>query len=202
MTAIKNITPFALALMFISIGVFLFTTNTHANPTTFTQSAKTSIATTSPVFQTAGNGTTTVVYDAEGVSGTNQTNNGNSNAYAADQAIALVQFTASSTSSTLKLNVEYSDDGIDWYQDTPSNPNGYASTTFPVDLGVVPQYSWKFASSTLGGVAVSASNNRDTRALTLFTPSRFTRIVATCAAGGTNCGVWIQILPRKQAVTK
>jgi hypothetical protein len=96
--------------------------------------------------------------------------------------------------------VEYSQDGIDWYADTPPNLSGYATTTLPIYLTTIPTYQWLFASSTIGQAATSASNNRDMRSVSIFVPTRFVRVIYTCGTGvgRTNCGVWGQVIASKE----
>lgn len=179
----------------------------HANSSYFSIYAKTATATSTLVYQTPGTATTTLIYDSyqcqtAGSSYCNTTGSnevGTQNFMAADLATLLLQFTASSTSSKLNVALEYSDDGIDWYQASPASiPLGYASTTLPVSLTPVPQYVWAFASSTLGGAGVVSTNQIDTRAIPVETPVRYIRAVFTCALGGANCAVWAEFVPKKQ----
>lgn len=203
----RTISPHKVLLLalsfFVAAAIFAIASNSaHANPSAFFISAKTSVSTTTPTFQTPGTGSSTIVYDSYGVNGTNQTNNGGSAGYAANAVTVLDQFSASSTASQQNLNFEFSDDGIDWYQATVSDMyNGYATTSLPLSP-MVPQMQWKFASSTPGQIGVAVNNNFDTRAIRINVPTRYVRVVATCALGGTNCATWLQILPEKEAVTQ
>lgn len=198
--ALKDLIPFALALTVMTAVVVMYigsVQSANANPSFFAPQAKLTTSTTSPVFMAAGTATTTTVYDSFGINGTNE--NGTQALTGADSAELLVQFTATSTTSQLNINIEYSDDGIDWYADTPTNVNGFGSTTVSsVLLASVPQYQWKFASSTIGGIAVLPTGNRDARALNIKTPTRYERAVISCAVGGANCTVWAQWVPKKQ----
>jgi hypothetical protein len=178
-------------LAFASATAFVY-----ANPMQFTATASTAAATTSPVFMTPGTATSTVRYDTFQSNGTTQTNTGNT--YLTNQTQLLVQFTASSTSSTLNINLEYSQDGIDWYADAPTNVVGYATSTFSVSLNQIPQYQWKFASSTIGQAGALVSNNLDTRSIAVNVPTRYVRAIFTCGAGGTNCTVWSTFIPVKE----
>lgn len=195
----------ALALFIASVIAAIFSLQVikaHANPSAFYLSAKTSLSTSTPAIQTPGTGTSTVVYDSYGVNGTNQINNGGSMGYAANAVTVLDQFSASSTLSQQNLNFEFSDDGIDWYQATVSDIyNGYATTSLPLSP-MVPQMQWKFASSTPGQIALGPNNFTDTRAIRINVPTRYVRVIATCALGGANCATWMQILPEKEAVTQ
>lgn len=192
---------FISALVLIA-GAFLgFTAVAYANPSQFTNTTQTSSSTTTPSYLTAGTATTTVVAD------TYQVSTGNN--YVNDMTTLLVQFTASSTSSQLNVNMEYSNGypgvdcvatptACDWYQDSGMNMQGYATSSVIINLALVPQYQWKFASSTVGQLANGANNNRDTRALLIKVPTRYIRAVFTCAIGGTPCAEWSQFVPAKQ----
>lgn len=176
---------FAVVFLFF-VGIAL------AQPSLFTSSANTSSATTSPAYLGIGTATSTVRYDSQQIDGTNQTYNGNT--WATDSAVLLIQFTASSTSSILTVAIECSVDGIDWYQ--ACNPQQVATST--TSLAPVPKYTWLFASSTPGGVPFNTTNvNRDTRAITIQTPTRYTRAVFTMT--GAAGAVWASILPKKEA---
>lgn len=200
MKNLKYLIPVALifgGIMFIAATVF--------GATYFSSPRSASSTATSTLkYQTPGTATSTVIYDAYGVFGSNQTNT-QSNTFATDEVALEIQFTASSTLSQLNVNFEYSEDLIDWYQDSSSNVYGYASSTLPVSLNQVPQYQWKFSSSTIGGagasttegIGLNGSYNRDTRIIKFKPITRYTRAVITCAAGGLNCAYYATFIPRK-----
>lgn len=176
----------------------------HANPSQFVTTVQTATASSSPVYMTPGTATSTVVYD------TYQQSTGNF--YTVNAIELLTQLTASSTSSQINIAFEYSNGysngnaidctvlpaGCDWYQDTATNVQGYATSTLPFSLNQIPQYQWRFASSTIGQQAPGVLNNRDTRAVALKVPTRYVRVIYTCAIGGANCGVWGQFVPAKE----
>jgi hypothetical protein len=174
------------------IALFGFTGLALANPSSFATAISTSAATSSPSYMTPGRATTTTpVYDAY-----SQTANGGFTSKA-DYAGLLVQFSASSTASILGITAEYSQDGIDWYQDFVVDPNQIATSTGPTFSLVNPfAFSWKFASSTLGGISPSSTSNRATAALLVPTPFRYTRLVFSMTGG--NGAVWASLLPIKQ----
>lgn len=180
------------------VGILFLAPKIHANPSGFYQTATT--ATTSLTFMTSGTATTTEVWDS-GLSG--------ASAQGSESAVLLVQFTASSTSAVLSMTQEFSQgvSGVncastptacDWYEFTPTVLNGYATTT--ADLGynvaTIPQWNWRFSSSTIGSQAPTSSNNLDTRAITIQTPTRYTRIVFSVK--GANGAVWKTIVAKKQ----
>ncbi len=186
------------------LSVLFLAPNVKANPQGFYQSfIGTNTATTSITYMTGGTATTTIYWDA-GFNG--------ASAQGSESAIALVQFTASSTSSTLQVYQEFSQGvpgvncvstptACDWYQMTPTALNGYATTTADVgyNLSTVPLFSWKFASSTIGQIAQISTNNLDTRAITIQTPTRYTRLnfVLKPITNG-NGAVWADIVAKKQ----
>lgn len=191
----------ALLLMLLVIGT------AQASSSFFATYAKTAVATSTLVYQTPGTATSTLVYDSYqcqsagssscNITGSNES--GTQNFLAADSATLMLQFTASSSISKLNINFEYSDDGLDWYQASPpSLVPGYATSSLAISLNTVPQYSWVFASSTIGGRGIVTGDGRDTRAIPINTPVRYERAVITCALGGANCAVWAAFIPKKQ----
>lgn len=189
---------FALAML----GIMFFAVKVaDANPSQFTETSQTASATSTLVYMTPGTATSTLPHDSY------RTSTGNN--YANSLTELFVQFSASSTGSQLNINLEYSNGypgvdcittpgACDWYQDTGTNVKGFSTTTTNVFLTNVPQYQWKFASSTVGQAALQGSNNRDTRALAVNAPARYVRAIFTCAVGGTNCAVWGQFVPIKE----
>jgi hypothetical protein len=183
---------------FILAAAFVFSLSfshrAQANPLGFSCAAQTASATTTPVYMTAGTATSTLLFDTYCVNGTNQPNTGNTNI--ANKLTLLTQFSASSTASVLGISVEYSQDGVDWYQDNYLSP---LATTSPAVLLATPNsYSWLFASSTLDGVA--NTGNRVGKALQIQTPTRYVRVVYTLT--GTNAAVWGELLPQKEDASR
>lgn len=190
-TAIGTLVLFAVVIALASMFTFLQVTK--ANPTGFALGARTAITTTTFAVLAAGNATTTLTYDAYGISGTNE--NGSGSTAAADSASLLVQFTASSTASKLKIAYEYSQDGVDWYQDALTST--FATTTTGVlNTNVPNSFSWTFASTSVGAAGILANNNLATEIFPVYTPTRFVRAVIT--ASGANAMVWAQIVPKKE----
>lgn len=198
----KNIFWFAfLATLVFATGFFFFIATANANPLQYTNTTQTSAATSTGAFQTPGTATSTVVAD------TYQVSTGNN--YANNTTELLWQLSASSTASQGNLNLEYSNgypgvdcvttqSACDWYQDTITNQPSVSTTSPTISLNTVVQYNWKFASSTVGQGAVSATNNRDTRALRITVPTRYVRAIVACAPGGANCTQWLQFVPAKE----
>lgn len=181
------------SIIVVALSLTLFSRPASANPLGFSCPAMSATATTTLTFMTPGTATTTVLYDTYCVNGTNQPNTGNTNS--TNLLSLLTQFTASSSpNSVLLMNIEYSQDGVDWYQD-----NYVASSTNPVSVVSTPNsYSWTFASSTVGGGAVASNNNRIGKLIRLYAPTRYVRAVYSLNIGGANGAVWGQILPIKE----
>jgi hypothetical protein len=173
----------------VSLSVFGFA---YANPSYFATTVTTnSAASTSPAYLTPGVSTsTTPVYDAYA-----QTVAGGGT-YKADSAGLVIQFTASSTASVLNASVEYSADCIDYYRNFVLDSRQLGTSTAPYSLDTAFSARWKFASSSLNGTAVSASNNLSTAALVVPTPFRCTRVVFSVTGG--NGAVWAQLVPVKE----
>lgn len=167
-------------------SLFLFATLASANPLYVSSKASTAIATTTVVYQGTGTATTTLVYDSYESSGTNQQNNGN---ITVPNTIALaIQGTASSSSAIINIACEYSDDGIDYYQ----NEIFPATTTNPINISVPNTFTFGVASSTVGGVAFNGYK----KLFTCPVPTRFVRAIITNT--GAQIGFYSSFLPLKQ----
>lgn len=173
-----------------------------AMPDTFCLSTS-SGATSSPAYMTPGTATTTL-YASGGCA---------DSVYGAKQYALAVQFTGSSTASTLQVRQEFAQapygvnciatpNACDWYAGTFSSMNNYGTTTISstgIDMSVIPVYSWKFASSTIAGLAPASNNNRDMKILTFPGLTQYTRFVFTMAqvANG-NGAVYAQVIGKKE----
>lgn len=176
-------------LIAASIGFSVFSSHkAEANPSGFSCPAYSSIASSSPVYLGAGTATSTLLYDTYCVNGTNQPNTGNTRT--TNTLALLTQFTASSTSSVMNASVEYSQDGIDWYQD-----NYLISGVGAVNIQAPVSYTWTYVNSTIGGIA--NSGNRLGKVVRIYPPTRYVRVVYSLT--GANGAVWGQILPIKEA---
>ena len=155
-----------------------------ANPSFFIRQ-QTNSATSTLAYLSAGTGTTTLTFDL-----------GASGAQGADSAILNTQFTASSTSSVLKVYLEYSQDGVDWYQ---NNLGTQATTSAQQDIGTSEQYFlWKFASSTPGYGAITNTNITN-KVITIPTPERYVRATYTMPAGSSAGAIWASFVAKRQA---
>lgn len=172
----------------------------NANSLSFVPSARTSSATSSPAFMTPGTGTSTIVYDSYNLVGTNQSSS-TVNTFAANSATFLVQLTGSSTNAVLNMNLEFSQDCVDYYSDDVSRTPFNATTTPQATLSNAFSYSLQFASTTTGGVA-GAGNGIMYRAMTIPVPTRCVRMVLSDGTStgvlAQNLAVWAQIVPIKE----
>lgn len=188
----QNLSFGARALIGIAVAMlitaFLLVSVVEANPLRFGTSSKSATATTTATYISAGNATTTHAYDAYA----------QPSGFALDQAMLLFQHSASSTLSKVRVNIEYSQDGIDWYQDGGTSANGYATTSKPYNLTQVMQYENAFASTTAGLGAPAANAATTTRALLVKTYTRFVRAVFTVPTGDGAAAIWSEWVPVRQ----
>lgn len=185
-------------------SIIVFATQTSANPLEFlVQNNGTSAsASTSIAFMTAGAATSTSnVYDTYG--------NGNGNTYATNNLALEIQFSASSTASTLTWYYEFAQGGAgancvnspnscDWYVDATFS-NTSATTTPNISMAGFNQYQWKFASTSQAGAVVASTNNIANKIVTVPTSARYVRAVFGLLPGSTNGGVWAAFVGQKQA---
>lgn len=175
------------AVVLLGLG---FANSALANPFYTGTKARTAVATTTVAVLTPGAATTTPLYDSYEVSGTNQTNGGN---LTLPNTVAIVlQGAASSTATVINIACEFSDDNVDWYQ----NEIYAASTTGAVLISTPVTYSFTYASSTVGGAALTASTNKFYKVFECPVPLRYVRAVITDT--GTNAVIWAAIIPKKQ----
>lgn len=187
-----------LALLIVALTVLCFgIQKVSANPSGFTPTASSAAATSTLVYQTAGTATTTLVFDSYTLLGTNQASAGITQAV--DSVALLEQFTGSSTASTLNADIQYSQDGKDWYAFAfGSNFTVNAASTSP-SVAAVTTVSFPFASSTidrLTSAAVVATSS--TRIVILPIPTRFVRAVFYMPVGSLNGAYFAQFVAKRQ----
>lgn len=180
------------------LGVGLFAQVARANPSAFSAGAKTAPASTTVAFMTAGNSTTTLVYDTYQVNGTNQAQQGNN--FYANAALLKIQYTASSSAlSVLRWRYEVSDDNVDWYALQPGITGSQTATTSPLGIfSSTADQQWTFASTSQGAAIVSATNNRALTAIPLTIPARYLRVLFFVPPGASAGGVYAEIIPVKE----
>ncbi len=175
-----------LGLLLLVSGIF---TRVEASPSYFPPPVKTSTATTSPVYMTPGTATSTLTFDSYYQSTLSQNTK-------TDSAVLLTQFAGISLTSVLAINVEYSEDGVDYYKD---DLNSFSATTSPTTsyLNANNTFTWTFASSTPGGAGVTAATGAtSTKAINIPTPTRFMRVIYSIT--GANGAVWGELVPTKE----
>jgi hypothetical protein len=181
----KIIVSIALILGVIVVGTY----TVKANPSFFPVTVQTATATTSPLFiPSGGTATSTLVLDSYS----------SGNPRAASQATLLMQLAASTTpgTATLRINIQYSQDNVDWYDTVLNTVGGYSTTTRTFDIGTINQISYPFSSTTADlGAGFSATS---TRAISVQTPTRYVRAVFTSPPGATSLSYWAQWVPLKE----
>ena len=175
--------------MLLTLGFSYAGYSAYANPSLNTSSARSSTATTTLATINPGLATTTVTYDSRAQLGSNQTQDGNT--LLPDSVALLLYMKASSTLSVLVTNIEYSNDGIDWYQ---NNLETYAAGA--IAIATPNTYTWTFATSTIGGVLNSLGTDVGAKTISVRTPTRFVRaVLSMTGAGGMVRG---EFVPKKQ----
>lgn len=159
-----------------------------ANPIFFPVTTQTATATSSPAFMTAGTATSTLTLDTYS----------SGNPRGAMMAALLIQFVASSTSSVLNTNIEYSQDNVDWYQDGGNITTNFATSSKPFDISSVNQYRYGWLGTQAGLPAVVLTTGTTTRALYVRTPTRYVRAIFTLPVGSAAGAVWGQFVPTKE----
>lgn len=130
-------------------------------------------ATTTVSYLTPGTATTTYTYDLW--------NGGSADQIAADKLALAVQFTASSTSSVLGWNYQFSEDGVDWYDD-----NTLTATATAQAVSTGQTSSWTAASSGILRKIVTLP----------YSPTRYVRV--NFSDTGAGAGVWATFVSQKQ----
>lgn len=186
MTTSKITVTQKVAITLIAVGVLLAAGIAYANPLYTAGKARSALATSTLAYMTPGTATSTLVYDSYEQLGTNQPNQGN---ITIPNTVALaIQGVGSSTASIVNLACEYSDDGIDWYQ----NEMFPATTSDPVLITAPNTFTFTNASSTIGGVAFNGFK----KIITCPLPTRFVRAVASVT--GDKAAIWDTFIPSKQ----
>ena len=174
-----------------------------ANPSTISLAGQnrfsTASATGTPAFMTPGTATTTLTFDTINKISTTTlalTVEGEQNATAVDNSFLALQMTGSSSlTSTLRVDFEYSNDGIDFYKDFLL---GYSTTTLV-----------RYSSSTPLGIGGQSQgdipNYRQTSAKTFGilikvpdVPARYIRAVLSVPIGAGNSTNWAQFITKQQ----
>lgn len=193
----RNYTLVGILLAIIAtVLVTSFGVYAKANPSFFIRSSSTSTTfpaatTTQTYFNAGGISTTTLTLDL-----------GATGAQGSDSASLLVQFTSTSSQPTLNIDIQYSQDNVDWYAaNLGSDFQAYATNT-PA-IGPVQTLQFAYASSTINraglavaGTATSSSN----RMINLKTPTRYIRAVNYVTPGASTAGaLWEEFVAKRQS---
>lgn len=186
----KRYVPYAVFLGLLLAFLFAFFSNTSnrvaAQPSTFCYD-QTSGATTTLVYMTAGTATTTLT-------ATNCVGDG---AYALDSAVVDIEYTASSSNSTLNMRVEHSFDNKDWF---PSGTIVSSAATTTV-IGY-PYGDYRFGSGATttdpGGSGLTTRMHSSIN-IPIYGPYIRVRFYASGTANvGNNGALWAQIIGKRE----
>lgn len=185
----------------ISLGVYAL--QVGANPSQISET-KTSSATSTPTYLAASTAlaTTTLAIDTQGDGGASM-----------DSGKLAIQFTASSTATQLKWKYEYANTTVingqvvdcsvlaiggqcDWYSESVNSAGTTATTT--VEVQNFKEYSWIFASTTQGAIAVTGSTTRALKIIDFPTPTRYARVVFYLPVGSPGAAVWADIVTKRE----
>lgn len=183
----KNILILVVGGCIALAGFLFYYTTVSANPSNFLRLQSAS-ATSSISYLTPGTATTTLTFDS-----------GAGASQGADTAVLLEQFVGSSTTAVLNTDIQYSQDGIDWYASGFAGNVETISATSSPSIGIVMQFTFPFASSTINrSVVTNANSATSTRAIRIPMPTRYVRAVFTVPAGSTNGAVWAEFVAKRQ----
>lgn len=199
-----------LLVLFVSALISIFTTKTKqalANPLEFPPSVKSSVATSTGIYMAKYATSTSAVFDSYAIlqaSSTSATTVG-FNPTASLGLTALVHLTATTGVPTLNIACEASQNRIDWFKRDCYNT---ATTSNVFNLAEPSTYTWIYASSTcaVGGLTSLSNQSTCTRAFSLTTPTRYTRLVFSVAsttavvqaAGVGNVDLSYELVPLKE----
>lgn len=167
----------------------------YANPSYFAPRTSTATATTTVVYMSPGNATTTLIYDANDAGQTN---------LKADELSLAIQLTASSSQTKLVWRYEFADDtsgtdcktspnACDWYYQDRELSASTATTS--IKVGNLADNSWQFASST---AATVTSVTRGMKIVSVPAPTRYVKTVFYLPAESLNGAIWARYIPAKQ----
>lgn len=198
MTKLFNNRTFAfvslLGLMLVTaMGIVTAPQWAKANPTQLPPYKAISTASTSPVYMLAATSTRTISYDALSI--------GSDTKF--DSALIVGQYTASSSADKLRLRVEYSRDGIDWYPDNTVGLNNTfisSNATSSQLIGDGANYFIQPATTTVttDGFSGSGTATRIHYSIQVPWKARWMRVVYWNRVGEGNGALYSEILPIKE----
>lgn len=148
-------------------------------------------ASTSITYMASGTATTTLTCDLY------RTASGTLSNLISDIVDLNIQLTASRTATILMIDVEYSMDNVDWYQNS-IDPVGVEFTVGnPLDISTRLFFQWQYASSSFPGQDAPASTtDRGHKTLRVPVVARYVRAIFTMKGG--NGAIWAEFIPKRQ----
>lgn len=146
----------------------------RANPSQVYRNNPSTATTTLTYLTAATAATTTNTFNTQGDGGAN-----------ADTAAFTICGNASTTATAFNVTFEYSYDSVTWFQNEWSP---LATTTAAASFAMPQSMTWLFASTSVGGLPVSALNNHACKIASVATPIQYVRAVISVT--GANGAVW------------
>src|SRR3990167_3547149 len=180
------------SLIVLILSVMIFKDHiVEAGAPYFIRVNATNTATSTLSYMTAGTATTSLIADIYKVNGVGEVSGD------MDLRIA-VQYTASSTASTLKWRYEYSNGSncqanpgnCDWYSESINNAAGTATTT--IETMTFKEYSWVFASSTPGAILIP--KDRALKIITVPILAQYVRVLFYMPNASLPGAVWAEVI--------
>lgn len=171
---LAGISLLVLTFVFVAVKV-------NANPLQipYASNCMTSSATTSVKYMSAGTATTTITCDSYNLAPSIV------DGYPMLHAALGIQYVASTSAAQINIAVQYSMDGVDWFD---NNLSQLATTTANMNLTTAENI-------TINGNSTSSTTRK---MISIETPTRYVRTVMTIPIGSTNGSVWAQIIPIKE----
>lgn len=163
------------AVVTLAAFVLFIAYQTQAGPPTFLRTAHTANATTSVVYMTPGTATTSLTYDAYALNGTAEV-------YGSKSFELGVQFTGSSTASTICRTLLVSNDGVDFYNFSATSTIGAGNSS----------HCYTFSSTTqqLGGGTTAI----DLKYFEIPVVARYTKVLLYIPLGSLNGALWAEVI--------
>lgn len=183
-----------LGLMLVTaMGIVTAPQWAKANPTQLPPYKAISAASSSPVYMLAATSTRTISYDALSI--------GSDTKF--DSALIVGQYTASSSADKLRIRLEYSRDGIDYYPDNTVGLNNTAinlnaSSTQLIGDGSIFLIQPATTTATTDGFLGTGTASRVHFSLQVPWKARFMRVIYWNRVGEGNGALYTEILPIKE----
>lgn len=156
-----------------------------ANPSQFAPTKESATATTTLLYLSPGNATSTMSYDSY-----------SGDSVKIDKLSLNIQYTASTTGPTLKMRMEDSTDNINWYPRSVAINSTLDNATTTMITGNFSEYQWTVSTTTDNGG--SGTSARVHTSLVVDAPQRYVRVKFYVPQNGGNGGLWYQMVPFKE----